>query len=179
MKIFKENLSKKKKVMITASLLFLSFSIVAISVDAIEKRNAELAQQRLEESYSNYESLVIKNLMDIKELSFDIVSIAYNGDIKSYQLNYDLGVKCNMFLEEYSEYKNGDNTVDELHQEILVAINQIKRGSDLLASTVDFVEVNDYIRQIDLDNQSNAMEEIAGGANSLNSFIKQIKDKNY
>lgn len=179
MKIFKEDLSKKKKIMITISLLFLCFSLIAISVEAIEKRNAELAQQRLEESYSNYESLIIDNLIDIKEISSNIIGLAYSGDTRSYQFNYDLGAKCNTFIDEYSEYKNGDNTIDELHQEVLVAINQIKQGSDLLAFTADTVETSGYVRRIDLDNQFKGLENIAGGANYLDRLIQQIKDKNY
>lgn len=179
MKIFKENLSKSKKGMILLSLLFLSFSLIAIFNDAIEKRNAELAQQRLDRAYDNYEALLINNLIDIKELGFNIVRIAYDGNLESYQFNYDLGAKCNMFIDEYGDYKNKNQTIDELHQEVLVAINQTKEGSDLLASTVDAVSASDYIRQVDLDNQSEAMETMAGGLNYLDSLIQRIKDKNY
>lgn len=179
MSFFKQNLTKKEKVAKIGSLLLLIFSITALGVGFIEEKSAAIAQEKFEQSYYEYEKLVLEDLSEIKESGYSVIKLSYAHDTQGYIENTELLSKCDDFINNYSNYTSDEPVINEIHEDVVTAVTRIYEGSNSLNNTVSNVINNRYVSTKDLDNQSDSMEEIAWGSNFLSSLIGQIKYRSY
>lgn len=180
MSLLKENLTKKEKVVKIVSLLLFAVSMGCMILGYIEEKKADIAYEKLQESYESYEDVVINELEQLRDSSRSIIQVAYAGDTKCYNKSVEVYNQSNDFINEYKNYVyNDEDTINEIHAEVLNAVGLINDGTELLNDTLYIVISNGFITQDNIDNQSKAMETIATGSNYLGNLIEQIQYKSY
>lgn len=175
----KEKLTRNEKVVKRVSLLLFISSITAMSIGFIEERSCSIAQANLEQSYDEYSKMIINDLCDIKESSYNVMKLAYNHDEQCYSESKKLFTKCGNFISSYKDYLSREPNVNKVHESLIECISEIYKGSESLNDILENIITNGVVTTQDLDNQSCSMEQISLGCNSLSGIISKIQCRFY